>query len=300
MGPLQIPWIGSTVCKNNRITMSQNLINLHKQWLFVQPLPEENNQALWQWIRLQFNHYSNSFEGNTLIYAETQLLLIHGRTIGDHTIREYEEMKAHNVAFKYMCELAKKKRHICEADIRDLNKICLKEPFYKKARTPEGQATTKKIIPGQYKKQPNHVVTQTGEIFYFATPEETPSKMEELMRWTQDWLKKDREEQYKTFLSFLAKLHKKFIYIHPFDDGNGRVVRLLLAYILVRLDFLPMVLNDREQYIKAIQFADAGNITHLENLFSDNIIAMLKKGIYAKNNKVDLNEDKKQQKNDHD
>ena len=138
--------------------MSISLINLHKKWLSVQPLPEENGQALWQWIRLQFNHHSNSFEGNTLVYDETQLLLIHGRAVGDHTIREYEEMKAHNIAFKYVCELAKKKRYICEADIRDLNKICLKEPFYKKARTPDGQATTKKIIPGQYKKQPNHVV----------------------------------------------------------------------------------------------------------------------------------------------
>ena len=280
--------------------MSKNLINLHKQWLSVQPLPEENNQSLWQWIRLQFNHHSNSFEGNTLVYDETQLLLIHGRTVGDHTLREYEEMKAHNVAFKYMCELAKEKRFIREADSRDLNKICLKEPFYKKARTPDGQATTKKIIPGQYKKQSNHVVTQTGEIFYFATPEETPAKIEELIKWTQDWLKKNKEEQHKTLVSFLAELHKRFIYIHPFDDGNGRVVRLLLAYVLVRLDFLPMVLNNREQYIKAIQFADAGNITHLENLFLDNIVAMLEKGIYAKNNKIDLNEDKKGQKNDRD
>ena len=280
--------------------MFRNLINLHKQWFSVQPLPEENNQALWQWIRLQFNHHSNSFEGNTLVYDETQLLLIHGRTVGDHTIREYEEMKAHNVAFKYMCGLAKEKRLIREADIRDLNKICLKEPFYKKARTPDGRTTTKKIIPGQYKKQPNHVVTQTGETFYFATPEETPAKMEELIRWIQDWLTKDREEQYKTLVSFLAELHHKFICTHPFDDGNGRVVRLLLAYILVRLDFLPMVLNNREQYIKAIQFADAGNITHLENLFLENIMAILEKGIYAKNNKVDLNEDKKGQGSSYD
>lgn len=270
--------------------MSKNLINLHKQWFSVQPLSEENHQALWQWIRLQFNHHSNSFEGNTLVYDETQLLLIHGRAVGDHSLREYEEMKAHNVAFKYMCELAKKKRLICEADIRDLNKICLKEPFYKKARTADGRPTTRKIVPGKYKKQPNHVVTQTGEIFYFATPEETPVKMEELVKWTQDWLKKDKEEQYKNLVSFLAELHQKFISIHPFDDGNGRVVRLLLAYVLIRLDFLPMVLNDREQYIKAIQFADAGNITHLENLFLENIIAMLKKGIYAKDNKVDLSQ----------
>ena len=272
--------------------MSEEFIQLHKQWLSIQPLPEENKQALWQWIRLQFNHHSNSFEGNTLVYSETQLLLIHGRAVGDHTIREYEEMKAHNVAFNYMCEFAREKRLIREADIRDFNKLCLKEPFYAQAQTSTGQATTKEVIPGQYKTQPNHVVTQTGEMFYFASPEETPAKMEELVKWVQAWLKKDKEEQLKTLISFLAELHQRFIHIHPFDDGNGRVVRLLLAYILVCLDFLPMILSDREKYIKAIQFVDTGNRTHLENLFLDSVMMILKKGIYAKSNRVTLNENK--------
>ena len=270
--------------------MSEKLRELYKEWQAVQPLPEENHQALWQWIRLKFNHHSNHFEGNTLTYSETQLLLIHGQTTGDHTIREYEEMKAHNVAFKYMCELAKKERHITEGDIRDFNKICLKEPFYKAAQTPTGEPTRKKIIPGEYKKQPNHVITQTGEMFHFASPEETPAKMEELVKWIQDWLKKNKQEQHNTIISFLAELHQKFIYIHPFDDGNGRVVRLLLAYILIRLDFLPMVLENREEYIKTIQFADAGNRTPLENLFLNHVMKILETGIYAKIHKISLNQ----------
>lgn len=278
----------SKTSKEKTITLTR-LINLYEKWQSIQPLPEENHQALWQWIRLQFNHYSNQFEGNTLVYDETKLLLIHGRAVGDHTIREYEEMKAHNVAFNYICELAKKKRLISEADIRDSNKICLKEPFYKKARTPDGQSIMRKITPGKYKNQPNHVVTQTGEIFHFASPEETPARMEKLVKWIQNWLKKDKTEQHKYLVSFLAELHQRFIRIHPFDDGNGRVVRLLLAYVLVHLDFLPMVLNNREEYIKAIQFADIGNITHLENLFLNKIITILEKGIYFKNNKMNLN-----------
>ena len=113
----------------------------------VQPLPEVNKKDLWQWIRLQFNYRSNSFEGNTLTYEETKLLLIHGRTVGDHTLREYEEMKAHNIAFKYMYDLAKEDRLISEADIRDFNKICLKEPFYQKAKTIDGKPTTRKNHP---------------------------------------------------------------------------------------------------------------------------------------------------------
>ena len=271
--------------------MNKKLLRLYEEWRAVQPLPKENDYALWQWIRLQFNYHSNKFEGNTLSYNESQILLIHGRAVGDHKVRDYEEMKAHNAAFKYMCQLAKEKRLLSEGDIRDFNKICLKEPYFAPAQTAEGKTTQKKIIPGQYKKQSNYVVTQTGETFYFASPEETPAEMQEIVQWIQEWLKKDKEEKCKALAPFLAELHKRFIHIHPFDDGNGRVVRLLLAYVLVRLDFLPMILNNREEYIKAIQFSDIGDNSVLEKLFLDNIILSLNKGIFSKNNKVDWKEE---------
>lgn len=269
--------------------MYKELIALHKKWLSVQPLPKENEHALWQWIRLQFNYHSNKFEGNTLSYNESQILFIHGRAVGEHNIRDYEEMKAHNVAFNHTYDLAKENRVLSEGDIRDLNKLCLKEPYFSPAQTADGKPTQKKIFPGEYKKQSNYVMTKSGEMFYFAKPEETPAKMEELVKWMQEWLKKDRGEQFKKLTPFLAELHKRFIHIHPFDDGNGRVVRLLLFYVLGRFDFLPMILSDREEYIKAIQFSDTGDNTHLEKLFFNNIIASLQKGIFAKSNKINWN-----------
>ena len=312
--------------------MKDQIIVLYEEWQAIQPLPKEHHQTLYQWIRMRCNHLSNNFEGNTLTYSETQLLLIHGRTTGDHTLREYEEMKAHDTAFEYIQKLAKEPQPIRETDIRDLNKICLKEPFYKNAQTPTGKQTQKKIIPGEYKKYPNHVLTSTGEMFHFATPEETPPLMKDLTKWIQTWLKKATKEKNKTgrkptgrlslcpidcdsepnvtsgifsshkediknensnninIVSFLAELHKRFILIHPFDDGNGRVIRLLMNYILMRLDFLPMVLTNREEYIKAIQFSDAGDKKPIEKLFTNNIIFILKKGIYAKTNKIKLSD----------
>ena len=116
----------SKTSKEKTVT-SSHLINLYKKWRSVQPLPEENNQALWQWIRLRFSYHSNQFEGNNLVYDETQLLLIHGRAVGDHTIREYEEMKAHNVTNIYhQCvsaqQIAKYPREKQEQNI-----LCLKD-----------------------------------------------------------------------------------------------------------------------------------------------------------------------------
>ena len=270
--------------------MFKEVLKLYKEWRAVQPLPKENELALWQWIRLQFNYHSNKFEGNTLSYNESQILLIHGRAVGGHRVRDYEEMKAHNLAFEYMQKLAKDKRLLSESDLRDFNKICLKEPYMSPAQTADGKSIQKQIVPGEYKKQSNYVLTETREIFYFASPEETPFKMQELVKWTQDWLKKTQEEQHKTLIPFLAELHKSFIHIHPFDDGNGRVVRLLLSYILIRLDFLPMILNNREEYIKAIHFCDAGYNSVLEKLFLKNIKSVLEKGIFAKENRLSLEE----------
>ncbi len=272
------------------MTTIEEILQIHNQWLKSCQLSEANRQALWKWIRMRFNHTSNHIEGNTLTYNETQLLLIHGRASGGHKLREYEEMKAHNVAFDHMVRLTGEKRILNEGDIRDLNKICLKEPFYKMAQTPGGGPTRKKVIPGEYKTQPNHVLTETGEIFQFAIPEETPSLMEELVQWMGKWLEQSLEEQHKNLVSFLAELHERFILIHPFDDGNGRVVRLLMSYILVRLNFLPIIVHDRKEYIKAIQFADAGDRKPLEKLFASSIVVMLRKGILARKNKIDLNE----------
>lgn len=265
-----------------------DLQKLHAEWQACQPLPAENAAALWQWIRMQFNHRSNHFEGNTLTYHETQLLLIYGRTSGDHELREYEEMKAHDVAFEHTRELAKSSRAISEADIRDLNKICLKEPFYQIAQTPTGEPTRKRIVPGEYKKQPNHVLTQTGDIFYFASPEETPAKMAALVAWLQAWLA--APNPVPPLIPFLAELHQRYIHIHPFDDGNGRVVRLLINTILMRQGYLPMVLPQRDEYIKAIQFADTGNPHHLEALFETHITRILKLGIKAQTTQIPLNE----------
>ena len=267
-----------------------HLIKLHERWCKCRPLPKENEEALWRWIRMRFSHLSNSFEGNTLTYSETRLLLIHGRAAGNHQLREYEEMKAHDAAFEYARRLAEEERPIGEADIRDLNRICLKEPFYAKAQTPDGGTARKKIIPGKYKTLPNHVLTKTGELFQFALPEETPLLMADLAKWMQAWLKKSREERSVDLVPFLAELHKRFISIHPFDDGNGRVVRLLINCILIRLDFLPMILSDREEYIKAVEFSDVGDISRLEKLFADNIALALERGIFAKDHKISLND----------
>ena len=228
-----------------------------------------DDERLWRKIRLEWNYNSNHIEGNTLTYHETELLLIHGRTAGGHPMRDYEEMKAHDVAIDYTRSLAGEEQVIGESDIRQLNKIILKEPFLKYAETPDGQPTQKRIVPGQYKTQPNHVRTATGELHRFAEPEETPPLMEE---WTRDF-RRDLERSAYPLPLFLAESHWSFIHIHPFDDGNGRTARLLANYALLRNNLPPIVIKseDRDRYISGLQNADVGRMLPLAEFMLENV-----------------------------
>jgi Fic family protein len=223
------------------------------------PLKQEDNERLWKKFRLEWNFNSNHIEGNTLTYGQTELLLIFDKTTGDHEMREYEEMKAHDVAIKLIQEYARdSSRALTEADVRELNKIILVRPYWGNAQTPDGQPTRKEIIPGEYKKQPNSVRLQNGEMFHYASPEETPPKMADLM----EWYRKAESEKKLHPLQLAAKLHYDFVRIHPFDDGNGRISRLLMNYVLLRHGFPTVVIKsaDKRNYLSALNKADVGDM----------------------------------------
>ena len=59
-----------------------------------------------------------------------------------------------------------------------------------------------------------------------------------------------------------TKLHHDFVLIHPFDDGNGRVARLLVNYVLLRSGYPPVIIrsDDKPAYLTALRLADAGEL----------------------------------------
>lgn len=258
----------------------ETLNALRDEWQAVQPLSSENEARLWKKLRLEWNYHSNHIEGNTLTYGETELLLLHDRTTGNHTHREYLEMKAHDVGIEHVRTLAADKaRLITEGDIRDLNKIILKEPFWKAAETADGHPTRKEILPGQYKTTPNNVRLPNGDVFLFASVEDTAPRMSALAAWVRQELESPALHP----VAFAAKLHHDFVLIHPFDDGNGRVARLLVNYVLMRSGYLPLIVrtDDKSNYLTALQLADAGELSALIGYFHQLTEWSLKLGIKA-------------------
>ena len=235
-------------------------------------ISEENQRKLDSKFRLEFNYNSNHLEGNTLTYGETKLLLMFDKTEGVHDLREFEEMKAHDVAYKLVQAWAKggSEAPLTESDIKELNQVILVRSFWKGAETLDGQSTRRQIRVGAYKEFPNSVRLQNGEMFYYASPMDTPIRMWELMEWF-------REEERKGELhplALAALLHYKFVLIHPFDDGNGRISRLLMNYVLLKHGFPPVVIKtaDKKGYLNALNQADSGNLDAFVGYIGEHLV----------------------------
>jgi Fic family protein len=258
----------------NNLENIKKAIFLQKELDSFRPLTEEQNQKVLQKFRLDWNYHSNNIEGNSLTYGETKLLLLHGLTAQGKPLKDHLEIKGHNEAMDWIFDIVKKQEPITEYFIRSLNEMLLgSEPIYKDAINSAGQNTQRIIEGGKYKRQPNHVLTKTGETFYFASPEETTDEMQGLIKWYET--EKTNRERNPIILA--AEFHYKFIRINPFDDGNGRTARLLMNLILMRFDFPPAIIktNDKENYYNVLGQADAGILTPFIDYIAQNIIHSL-------------------------
>lgn len=235
----------------------------------LRPIEPEQEAKIMQKFRLDWNYHSNNLEGNSLTYGETKALLMHGITAQGKPLKDHFEVTGHNEAIQWITDVVKGDYPLTESFIRELHTLLLKESYEVDALTPDGKPTKKRIKVGSYKTSPNHVKTKTGEIFYFATPEETPAEMGALMAWYNEKIEEPRVNP----ILLAAEFHYKFICIHPFDDGNGRTARILMNFILMKFGYPPVIIKteDKANYFAALQLADTGNIEAFVEYIAKNL-----------------------------
>jgi len=248
-------------------------LELKKELDALRPIDAEREAIIMQKFRLDWNYHSNHLEGNTLTYGETKALLLFNITAQGKPLKDHIEVTGHNEAINWVIDVVKGEYPLTENFIRELHKLLLKDPYEVDAITPDGKPTKKKVHVGEYKKTPNHVKTVTGEIFRFATPEETPAKMTDLLNWYRSKI----EEETINPILLASEFHYKFISIHPFDDGNGRTARIIMNFILMKYGFPPTIIKteDKENYFAVLRLADAGNIEAFINYITQNLVYSL-------------------------
>lgn len=228
---------------------------LYNEWLSLQPLKPEDKNRLDRKFMLEFNYNSNHIEGNTLTYGQTELLLLFGKVVDEANMKDLEEMKAHNVCLKMIQEeAADKNLPLTETFIRQLHHTLLREDYTLYRQLPDGATTSYIIHAGVYKTRPNSVITVTGERFEYASPEETPALMTDLV----EWYNIEEQKAELSPIELAAVFHYRYIRIHPFEDGNGRIARLLVNYILTRHGYPMLVVKskDKSNYLTVLNRCD--------------------------------------------
>ena len=219
----------------------------------LRPLPPEVVARVEQKLRIESNYHSNAIEGNALTLGETRSLILHGLTAHGKPMRDHLDIQGHDQAVKAIERAVKEEEPLTEVFIRNLHRVLLKEPYANEAVSPDGRRSTRRITPGDYKTTPNNVLTSTGEIYHFTPPEQVKPAMSDLLdRY------RDREAAGEHPIVIAATFHYRFVRIHPFDDGNGRMARLLMNLGLIRHGYTVATVqsDDRKRYLQELERAD--------------------------------------------
>ena len=129
---------------------------------------------------------------------------------------------------------------------------------------------------GKYRKIQVTVSGKETPSFYLV-PEMVMNLCEDLKERLSHLPKRAEKSFIIEAVKLLAWFQHKFVFIHPFQDYNGRMSRMLTILLLLKLRLPPTEIKvekkaDRSRYIKAMQKADDGDISFLENIISETLL----------------------------
>ena len=180
-------------------------------------------------VRLAYN--SNHMEGSRLTEDQTRSIYeTHtiGVTDGQENVDDIIEAVNHFRCFQYILEVAYKE--LSEDMIKHIHLLL-------KSGTTDSQK--KWFAVGDYKKMPNVI----GDMIETTPPAKVAAEVKKL-------LKSYRENSNITFED-IVDFHYRFEKIHPFQDGNGRVGRLIMFKECLKYNIPPFIIEDNvKEYYK--------------------------------------------------
>lgn len=209
-----IPEEAEKPCRRNGNTTLANVLRREKE--------NKTSGGIYHKIQVEMTYNSNHIEGSKLTFEQTRYIF-ETNTIGFDGVVNVDDVVEATNHFR------------CVDMIIDEYSKKLSERFIKKLHAVLTGGTKKSreewFNVGEYKKLPNEV---GGKIT--ASPEEVARKMKELIS--------NYNSLEKVTFDDVLDFHYKFESIHPFQDGNGRVGRLIMFKECLRLGYVPFIIDD--------------------------------------------------------
>lgn len=175
-------------------------------------------------------------------------------------------LKDHFEAIDFVFDVVKQSRQITKGFILELHQLITQHQETTDAVDSLGNLVKVDLLKGQFKKFDNNPKRIDGTIFLYCPPIHVDSEIDKLISIHADLEKREIKP-----VIISAWFHHAFTQIHPFQDGNGRLARLLASLILIRHGLFPFTVkgNEKKKYIDSLESADNSEPQNLVDYFCE-------------------------------
>ncbi len=194
-------------------------------------------------------------------------------------------LKDHFDAVDFIFDFVKSNRSVSKGFMLELHQLITTHQNSTDAVDGSGRYIKVPLLKGQFKKLPNN--PKRDEIKYiYCPPEQVDSEIDNLIGIYNSLEQRDTHAVIKA-----AFFHHALTQIHPFQDGNGRVARLMASLVLVKEGLFPFTLlrDEKREYIDSLENADDGMFQPIADLFSKTQIRNIERALNWKTVSDDKN-----------
>ncbi len=182
-----------------------------------------------------------------------------------------EIIRSQYEALQFLAELAREQRPLTTSLIRQLHVALTRTQQTYSATGPAGIRFEATLRHGDWKQSQNSVIRPDGSRLDYTPPEQVQSQMDRLVD-----MYNEMDDVNPIIRS--AWLHHRFVRVHPFADGNGRVARSLTLLTLLSANLAPLVVDrrERDRYLTCLDTANDGDLRPLVRFFAELEIVALR------------------------
>jgi hypothetical protein len=218
------------------------LDELKRRLAQARPLPPRVEERVERRLEPRYVWASNAIEDpGCMSLEETSVFFERSVTTGGRFLLDFQALTQHRLAYRDVLRRAAAHEELTLELIRSIHKLVT------------FGLNDKDYGPGEWKTKPNQTASRRGHSFEYSPPDAVPDLMARLTHGL-----KERHLAKEHAIEAAAWFCYHFHMIHPFNMANGRVIRLLATFLLVRAGYVPLIIEagDRGLYLDTLRACD--------------------------------------------